>query len=255
MPERPKYERINDEEQGIKLDDMTPKVAYLDGDNVVTEPPVEEDKMPATADPRTAASTYPPQDHRIAGSSTSAYPQDPRTAGYPLASPRLTDPRSPASVSPAAQDPRFGGSSSSPYLQNQRTGYALQDPYVSNPRRTDSPISPYAGHNENAYHDDAYHDAYTPPPPVLPAPMGRSSPRRDYSPQNPARPTYRNDHAGYPYPNDSYNSQSTAYNSKSGGAYNSQSADYRGDYDESHDTQYYENSRTGYGGGRWGYES
>jgi hypothetical protein len=67
MPERPKYERIGDEEQGIKLENMTPKYAYLDGDSVVSEPPVQKETTPMVANaapapvriPRTATAPYP----------------------------------------------------------------------------------------------------------------------------------------------------------------------------------------------------
>jgi len=43
MPERPKYERLGDEENGINLNEI-PKQAYLDGDQVVSEPPVKEEE-------------------------------------------------------------------------------------------------------------------------------------------------------------------------------------------------------------------
>jgi hypothetical protein len=45
MPERPKYERLGDEEQGIE---MKPTHAYLDGDTVVPEAKKEVDETPAT---------------------------------------------------------------------------------------------------------------------------------------------------------------------------------------------------------------
>jgi hypothetical protein len=57
MPERPKYEPIRDEEQGIKLNDMTPQHAYLDGDNVVSDPHIQTDTtpiVPAAAPPPAA---------------------------------------------------------------------------------------------------------------------------------------------------------------------------------------------------------
>jgi hypothetical protein len=67
MPEQPKYERIGDEEQGIRLDDMRPKHAYIDGDNVVSEPPIQKDTTPIVAAaapsplrmPRTPTAPYP----------------------------------------------------------------------------------------------------------------------------------------------------------------------------------------------------
>lgn len=70
MPERPKYDRIGDEEQGIKLDDMRPQHAYLDGDNVVAEPPIQNDTtpmVPAAAPaplrmPRSPTAPYPLHD-------------------------------------------------------------------------------------------------------------------------------------------------------------------------------------------------
>src|SRR5438552_11460337 len=49
MPERPKYERLGDEEQGIKLDDMRPRHAYIDGDSVVSEPPTQRDTAPVAS--------------------------------------------------------------------------------------------------------------------------------------------------------------------------------------------------------------
>jgi hypothetical protein len=70
MPERPKYDRINSEEQGIRLDDMRPQHAYLDGDNVVAEPPIQNDTTPMVAAaapapirmPRAPTVPYPLQD-------------------------------------------------------------------------------------------------------------------------------------------------------------------------------------------------
>jgi hypothetical protein len=67
MPERPKYEPIRDEEQGIKLNDMRPQHAYLDGDNVVSEPQVQADTTPmvpaaappAARMPRVPTAPYP----------------------------------------------------------------------------------------------------------------------------------------------------------------------------------------------------
>jgi len=47
MPERPKYERLGDEEQAINLADMKPKHAYLDGDSVVSDPPIKEGTTPS----------------------------------------------------------------------------------------------------------------------------------------------------------------------------------------------------------------
>ena len=67
MPERPKYERIDDEEQGIRLNDMRPRHAYIDGDNVVSEPSAQKDTTPIVTAaapapvrmPRTPTVPYP----------------------------------------------------------------------------------------------------------------------------------------------------------------------------------------------------
>ena len=60
MPERPKYEPIRDEEQGIRLNDMRPQHAYLDGDNVVSEPPVHKDTTPIISAAAPPAARMPP---------------------------------------------------------------------------------------------------------------------------------------------------------------------------------------------------
>jgi hypothetical protein len=68
MPERPKYDRLSDEEGGIKLDQMRPLHAYVDGDSVVATPPVvpkEEEVVPVTPAakmPRTPTAPYPLHD-------------------------------------------------------------------------------------------------------------------------------------------------------------------------------------------------
>lgn len=71
MPERPKYERIGDEEHGIKMDELRPTHAYVDGDAVVSEPPVTKDTTPIVAAaaspsavrmPRTPTAQYPLHD-------------------------------------------------------------------------------------------------------------------------------------------------------------------------------------------------
>ena len=78
MPERPKYERINDEEQGIKLDNMRPKHAYLDGDDVVAEPPVQSTENTTAPAPLPASSTPPvhyPNEHDDGGYHNNYYSQ------------------------------------------------------------------------------------------------------------------------------------------------------------------------------------
>ena len=67
MPERPKYERLGDEEQGIKLDDMRPRHAYIDGDSVVSEPPTQRDTAPV-------ASAAAPAPVRMPRAPTAPYP-------------------------------------------------------------------------------------------------------------------------------------------------------------------------------------
>jgi len=68
MPERPKYERVGDQEEGIRLNDM-PQHAYLDGDEVVAQPPTQKDtsttpltEAAAPAPVRMPAAPYPVTD-------------------------------------------------------------------------------------------------------------------------------------------------------------------------------------------------
>lgn len=189
MPERPKYEPLNGEEQGIE---MKPTHAYLDGDKIVPEPKKEiEDTTPLTAVPPTPT--------------PNAYPAVAAT-GYP--------------ATPTARMPRTSG-----------------NPYPLDPQ-----------------------DNYYPPPQPITAAAGRSSPvRRDYSP-SPVRSNYRNDPAGM-YSNAPYDrgygqayeggySDRGGYNG--GGGYRDDGG-YRDAYDAHYnDTQYYENSRGGYGSSRGG---
>ena len=77
MPERTKYERIGDEEQGIKLNDMTPKHAYLDGDSVVSEPPA-----PKETTPMVAAAAVAPAVARMPRAPTAPYPLHDDDDGY-----------------------------------------------------------------------------------------------------------------------------------------------------------------------------
>src|SRR5271170_6386169 len=101
MPERPKYEPIRDEEQGIKLNDMTPQHAYLDGDNVVSDLPVQTDTTPivpaaapppAARMPRVPTAPYPltddgyhtPPPALLPGAGISSGRASPVRRNYPL---------------------------------------------------------------------------------------------------------------------------------------------------------------------------
>jgi hypothetical protein len=78
MPERPQYERLNDEEQGIRLDDMAPKHAYIDGDNVVSEADaqkeIEAERERETAPIVPAVPAVPPSPLRVPRTPTAPYP-------------------------------------------------------------------------------------------------------------------------------------------------------------------------------------
>lgn len=148
MPERPKYERIGDEEQGIKLDDMRPKHAYLDGDSVVSEPPSAKDTTPIVAAaaipaavrmPRAPTAPYPLHDDN--GYHTPPAPVLP-VAGYGSgrSSPVRRD-YQPSPVRPSYQDerPAYGGGG---YTNNQSFDHGYRD----------------GGYRDGGYRDD--HDAY-----------------------------------------------------------------------------------------------
>lgn len=129
MPERPKYERIRDEEQGIRLDDMTPRHAYIDGDNVVSEPVAQKDTTPIVA----AAAPAPVR-----------MPRAP-TAPYPLHDDGYYTP--PPGLLPAAG-------------QSSGRSSPIRRDYQSSPVRpsySDDPYGHGGGGLSNPSYDNAYH--------------------------------------------------------------------------------------------------
>ena len=141
MPERPKYERINDEEQGIRLDNI-PKHAYLDGDAVVAEPPGKSDTTPVTTDaqhspvrqPRTPTAPY----HALDEGYTNPTPPPmllPSVAGNGRASPVRRD----YAATPPIQRPSYSG-------EDSHSGYR------------DGGVVPYYSGRENdsRRYDDGY---------------------------------------------------------------------------------------------------
>jgi hypothetical protein len=141
MPERPKYERIGDEEQGIKLDDMRPKHAYLDGDSVVSEPPVAKDTTPIVG-----AAAAVPAAVRMPRAPTAPYPL--HDDGY----------HTPPPVLPAAG---YGSGRSSPVRRDYQPSPVRPSYHDERPAYGGGG---YSNHSfDNGYRDDGYrddHDAY-----------------------------------------------------------------------------------------------
>lgn len=140
MPERPKYERIGDEEQGIKLNDMTPKHAYLDGDSVVTDPPTQKETTPMVA-----AAAVPPL-ARMPRAPTAPYPLHDDDDGY--------HPPPPA-VLPAAG---YSSGHSSPRRDYQPSPVRQATAY-----RDESPGYGYSnrgGSYDNGYSNRSYDNGY-----------------------------------------------------------------------------------------------
>jgi len=153
MPERPKYERLGDEEQGINLADMKPKHAYVDGDSVVAEPPVEGDTALTAGAAGAAAATATPA-ARMPRAPIAPYPlhddQDPYDNGHYAPPPPIAS--AAGRSSPVRRD-----YSPSPVRANYRTDHAGM-PYSNN--YSSNSYDP--GHGGGGYRDDYdphYNDA------------------------------------------------------------------------------------------------
>jgi len=74
MPERPKYERLGDEEQAIRLDDMRPKHAYIDGDSVLSEADVQKERERQQSESTPIVAAAAPSPLRMPRAPTAPYP-------------------------------------------------------------------------------------------------------------------------------------------------------------------------------------
>lgn len=155
MPERPKYERIGDEEQGIKLNDMTPKHAYLDGDSVVSEPPVQKETTPMVA-----AAAAVPAVARMPRAPTAPYPLHDDDDGYHPPPPAVLPAAGYSSgrSSPARREYQPSPVRQATAYHDEPAGYGYSNSGGSydNPYSSRSYDTGYRGGGN--YHDD--HDAY-----------------------------------------------------------------------------------------------
>jgi len=73
MPERPKYERLGDEE-AIRLDDMRPKHAYIDGDSVLSEADAHKERDRQQSESTPIVNAAAPSPLRMPRAPTAPYP-------------------------------------------------------------------------------------------------------------------------------------------------------------------------------------
>jgi hypothetical protein len=155
MPERPQYDRLGDEEQGIKLDDMRPKHAYIDGDSVLSEVDAqkerdrerEERERDSESTPIVAAAAPSPM--RLPRAPTSPYSsQDGArtpTGGYPYHGDEYNTP--PPALLPGAGP---GSGRASPIRRD----------YQPSPVRNTFADDPYSRPSGGGYFDNAYDTSY-----------------------------------------------------------------------------------------------
>lgn len=164
MPERPKYDRLGDEEQGIKLDDMRPKHAYIDGDSVLSEADAqkerdrerEERERDTESTPIVAAAAPSPM--RLPRAPTSPYSQDGlRTpaGAYPFHSDEYNTP--PPALLPGA-GPASGRAS--PIRHDYQPSPPVRRDFQPSPVHNTFSEDPYARPSGGGYFDNAYDTSY-----------------------------------------------------------------------------------------------